>query len=79
MNDFDRYCVMCDGTLPVGSHPEKEYCDKCWIIHRKKYNQTKYYEKVYRTKLKKFYSFQRIPLILSPYFSDKRIERVMIP
>ena len=72
MKDFDLYCTRCNCTLPVGSPPDKEYCSKCWKIHRKNYNRQKYLATSIRKKTKQFYDFQKISLIQSPYFVDRR-------
>ena len=76
MKSFDQYCIKCNYTLPIGADVNRQYCDKCWKVHRRNYNRSKYQQKKYQETLKKFYSYQRIPLIQSPYLSGKRMIKV---
>lgn len=78
MKDFDLYCVKCNRTLSINADPQKQYCDKCWRIHKREYNNNLYRKQAYSKKLKEFYSFLRIPLITSPYMNGKRLERLVV-
>lgn len=76
--DYDLYCIRCEELLPLGSPNDKQYCNGCWKIHKKEYNKELYHKTTYKRNLRKFYDFQRIPLIQSPYFTERRILKVKI-
>ena len=72
MKDFDLYCIRCNVSLPLGSNPKREYCNDCFKIHRKEYNKIKHKKMYESKKLKEFVTNQKIALIQSPYFVERR-------
>lgn len=78
MKDFDMFCIDCNSSLPISANRYMQRCNKCTRIYRRKYNQKLYYKQSKNKKLAKFYSFQRVALIQSPYMTDKKRTEIII-
>ena len=67
---MNKVCVRCKKELTGFIQPNKTYCDGCMFIRRKELHAINSKKRIYKNKLKKFYSYQRIPLIQSPYLIE---------
>ena len=64
--EFDLYCIKCNRLIPVGIRRiNREMCKGC----AKKESNKKFYG---NKKVVRFYQFQKIALIQSPYFVERR-------
>jgi len=77
-NNPDHFCVKCFRRFGASISSHKLYCDDCYKIRLVGKRRAMYNRRVYRKTLRKFYDFQKIPLILSPYFIES-IDTEIIP
>ena len=68
--ECDLFCTKCFTSLPVGSHADKMYCEKCLKIHTK-YRMKKHGQnRVIKRKLNNFYKNIQFNLLQSPYLVE---------
>jgi len=69
MKDFDNFCLNCSATLSVFT--VSKFCKKCILKNRTASNTRNYQKRTNKKILHKFYDFQKISLLSSPYFQGK--------
>ena len=76
--EYDLFCTKCFESLPIGSHADKLYCEKCLKIHTKLRIKRHGQNRMIKRKLNKFYKNIQFNLIQSPYFVEQTTLNKMI-